>query len=216
MKKKLFEVIPITKSPYSFKSGGRYITIEYDPNTTIAEFYNHKRELDFIVGLWDDNYQYGIRPFVDQFGNEYFWYNQKVGQQSNIVIFKDQGYLQTIEYSGLIYIWNIEGLPTKFISYPEDGSNAEIYGMEVTSTKDILKNTFSVSPNPANDVLTISGDVEYENYTIYDRTGKLVKKGFIEGNEITIDVSHLNLGLYFIRMNKKDQSYEVKKFIKVK
>jgi len=212
--RKLFELIPFTNSPDRLISRGKYIAVEYDPNTTIADFYNYKRELEFSVELLDVFYQAGPWPFEDHLGNDYFLYYQLLGQTPNMVIHNKEGYLQTIENTDFIDARNIEGLPTKLVVFPIEDTHREIYGMEITSTKDLSKNTAYLSPNPVNDILNIYGDNDYENFTIYDGTGKFIKQGLIDDKVFTVDVSKLRTGIYFIKLNKKDNGYEVKRFIK--
>lgn len=212
--KELFEVIPYTNSPYLIKSGGKYIAIEYKPNSSTVEFYNFNRELEFSVDLNDPFYSSGPWAFEDHLGNQYFSYTQFLNGTYLRAIYKGQEYLQTFYESNFIIASNIEGLTTKIFSYRMQNNSVEVYGMEVTNTKEILKDTYSISPNPVNEAFTISGDVKNNFFTIYDFTGKMVQDGFIDENEFKVDVSHLGLGMYFIRMAKKDKGYEIKKFVK--
>ncbi|HEX8561345.1 MAG TPA: T9SS type A sorting domain-containing protein [Flavobacterium sp.] len=62
------------------------------------------------------------------------------------------------------------------------------------------KNTVQLYPNPANEVLNIGGDYNAASYQIYDSTGKLISNGVINA-ESTIDVSQLQTGMYFIKLD---------------
>ena len=75
----------------------------------------------------------------------------------------------------------------------------------------IAENTFRIFPNPAKDQLTISNVEAYSNIQILDITGKLVKQYATEQfNSITINVSDLQNGVYFVKL----QSNEINKTIK--
>jgi len=59
-----------------------------------------------------------------------------------------------------------------------------------------IDNTFSMFPQPTNNYITISSLIEIKSYKIYDTEGSLLanKK---ENNNLEINVSYLNSGLYF-------------------
>jgi len=55
-----------------------------------------------------------------------------------------------------------------------------------------------VSPNPANDFITLESKKPYTDFEIYDFTGKKVLNGIASGNKTSINVSSLSKGSYFI------------------
>lgn len=58
------------------------------------------------------------------------------------------------------------------------------------------KTTNYVYPNPAKDFVNVCGIIG--DYSIFDISGRLVKKGKIENDVITIDISSYQEGIYFI------------------
>jgi hypothetical protein len=88
------------------------------------------------------------------------------------------------------------------------------FDQAVLNNKDFNSNSFTIYPNPANDVLNIqlnnemTGDIDYE---IYDIAGKKVMNNQILNN--SIDVSKLQGGMYFLRLVQNNQ-FITKKFIK--
>ncbi|MFM9945013.1 MAG: PKD domain-containing protein [Bacteroidia bacterium] len=70
----------------------------------------------------------------------------------------------------------------------------------------------SVSPNPANDQIFIKGLTKGE-ILIYDVLGKEVLKTEME-NDLSIDISSLNKGTYFIRCSDGNSSYNGR-FVKI-
>ena len=72
-----------------------------------------------------------------------------------------------------------------------------------------------IFPNPANDRLYIEAEVEIEEVSIYTITGVIVgQQTTLNGQQSSsIDLSNLNNGIYFIKINTK-QGNIVKQFIK--
>ena len=67
----------------------------------------------------------------------------------------------------------------------------------------------SLYPNPVKDVLFIVG-LEFTSIEIYDTKSVLVYRGYNE----KINISELNKGLYLVKINLKDHTYNIKKIIK--
>ena len=60
---------------------------------------------------------------------------------------------------------------------------------------------FSIYPNPVHDILHISVDRMLNTVKVFDVTGTLVKEKAVKGlNSTTLDVSHLNAGIYLIEI----------------
>ncbi|TPV35919.1 T9SS type A sorting domain-containing protein [Paucihalobacter ruber] len=81
------------------------------------------------------------------------------------------------------------------------------------STSDILKRSIEIYPNPTSGDLTISGVNVLSNATIslYDLNGRIIKKqSNIFENSITIDLSHLQPGMYIISIANDNFTYSEK------
>jgi subtilase family serine protease len=72
-------------------------------------------------------------------------------------------------------------------------------------------NELTLFPNPVVESLGISSTNDFETYTIYHTTGKMVATGKIENN--TISVEHLTSGVYHLKLHGSNKSV-VKEFIK--
>ncbi len=73
---------------------------------------------------------------------------------------------------------------------------------------------FSVYPNPAKNLIFISSDETIKSISIIDLTGKIIFEKNIEGNKnlISINILHLDKGMYFLFINqKKFQTYPLLK-----
>lgn len=80
------------------------------------------------------------------------------------------------------------------------------------SIDDVVKNTFSIYPNPASTTITIKGDnFENEEIEVYNMLGqKVIGKNLIT-NESTIDISNLANGVYIVYFMNSKASH---KFVK--
>src|SRR5690606_27300962 len=85
------------------------------------------------------------------------------------------------------------------------------YGNSTADISQVEKANLSIFPNPTNGIITIQTDEQIENLTIYNVSGIKVEQ--INNPSNTIDVQHLNAGMYIIqaRINGKVVST---KFIK--
>ena len=73
-------------------------------------------------------------------------------------------------------------------------------------------NDLSIFPNPTSSFLTIRSNKLISPISIYDKTGKLVLQNKVNSNEIILDISNLNSGLYFIKSNSQNSS-KIRRFI---
>lgn len=101
--------------------------------------------------------------------------------------------------------------PERLTTYPKTG---RVYQFK-NSTLGIDKHAqtgISLYPNPTNDVLNISLDIDDNNipYNIFDVLGKRVLSGTRQSIESPIMVNTLNKGVYFIKVG----NYKTVKFIK--
>jgi hypothetical protein len=86
----------------------------------------------------------------------------------------------------------------------EDGTTQNLYSVVFSldiqnGTPGSMSQGISLFPNPALNQLTITGLAKVNRLDIIDPTGKVVRRIEITGNEITIDISNLSNGIYFLR-----------------
>ena len=93
-------------------------------------------------------------------------------------------------------------------------SNAIAVSVPCREGDNIIENTFSLYPNPANNFITIETDFSTEK-TIYitDALGQIVKTITTSENNITIDLLGIASGIYFIKMEDGINSV-TQKFVK--
>ena len=75
-----------------------------------------------------------------------------------------------------------------------------------------LTSSINIYPNPVNDRLYIEAEVEIEEVVVYDVFGR--QQSTVNGQQtLSIDVSNLNSGIYFVKINTENGNI-VNKFIK--
>lgn len=75
-------------------------------------------------------------------------------------------------------------------------------------------NSFTIFPQPTNDYLAISSRKEIKSYEIYTIEGGLFVYREENNTNLKINVSHLNSGLYFLKLNFSDNTSTTNKIIK--
>ncbi len=63
-----------------------------------------------------------------------------------------------------------------------------------------------IYPNPAKDILYLQQDSYGEKlYSITSINGQLVQRGYLDGNELQIDISNLPGGMYFVTLRSNQR-----------
>ena len=88
--------------------------------------------------------------------------------------------------------------------------------IEVISVLAVSENEieFSIHPNPANDIITITfSDEELIEFILFDNTGRIIQKQQLSQLKNTIDLSAISKGIYVIKLNSKGGSTSTKKLV---
>jgi len=206
---------PISGFATTFQSG-KYSIAKYATISGLLEFFDSDFEISNLAEI-ESNLDLRLDYFFDDEGNEYLWYSPFSGSSNYSSIYKNNINLQRIENSSEIISSKLQNLPLKLLSIGPFGTEiTEVYSMLPTGTHDLDESIFSLSPNPVSNELRISSDQEFESYIIFDNTAKVVQRKSIFVNDFNIDVSQLNPGIYFLRLQSTDNQTEAKKFIKIK
>ncbi len=77
---------------------------------------------------------------------------------------------------------------------------------DCTGINTIENNNLSIYPNPAQDYIVIAGNAKQfiENIQIFDITGKSVKTVIASGAKQSVDISTLQNGVYFVKVNTSE------------
>lgn len=113
---------------------------------------------------------------------------------------------------------NVHGGDPSVIKTPA-GSYIMIYtgGQNSTAVTDLKGLSFSIYPNPAGDVIYVTGSEFPEDrslYFIYDDLGRLMQTGKVGRNTIAIDISNLRGAVYFITVKCPSGDFNIS-FVKM-
>ena len=95
--------------------------------------------------------------------------------------------------------------------------DSALYGDEKLSNKDIDNRKFAIYPNPAKNelILTLKNTTGNLKIKIFNIEGKLLStQNTVLENQISIDVSQLSSGIYFLNIEDENGNTAMKKFIK--
>ncbi|QZE14471.1 right-handed parallel beta-helix repeat-containing protein [Halosquirtibacter laminarini] len=94
---------------------------------------------------------------------------------------------------------------TVYVNLQKDFVLNEMLLIEGSTTMvDSNNRSFKIYPNPAKDVVTISGSNVIEQYQIFNTNGCLVKQKQTSKNKVRIDISELPSGTYVIQFKVKN------------
>ncbi|MEI7596258.1 MAG: T9SS type A sorting domain-containing protein [Bacteroidota bacterium] len=126
--------------------------------------------------------------------------------QGGVVSYLDYTYNYSISLPGTYYVglvFSCKSLNSLFaiLNIKTDVSEKE-------------SNELKVYPNPVSDYLHLSLNEKVVSFDIFTINGQYINTYSVEGALMSINVSNLSEGVYFIRFMNTDGSYIVKKFIK--
>lgn len=106
--------------------------------------------------------------------------------------------------------------------FPDNSCTSSVLDLQIVSlvnesTLSIPNNTikkFSVYPNPVSNYLNVSSDSLIVEVLVFDITGKQVFGQFDRVKELSIDLSNMKQGVYFLNIISDDKTKEVVKIIK--
>ena len=76
------------------------------------------------------------------------------------------------------------------------------------------QNELVIYPNPANDLLNINGIGE-GNYSIFNILGEVIYSNVVNHDKITIDISSLQSGKYFVQVERNGELSKMSSFVKL-
>lgn len=86
----------------------------------------------------------------------------------------------------------------------------------VTQSLQALSNNYTLLPNPANSLITITSrnQEQIQSISIYDTAGRLCTKIQLNQSNPSINISNLSNGFYFIHISPLGGSRQIARFIK--
>jgi hypothetical protein len=202
-------------SPLSYKidgtTGNRIAKIEFK-NCGSYEDFELTMSVNFQIWLYENTNIIELRYGENTITSAAIFYNEDSG--GLITVFELDNDTQEPLAGGLY----LEGPASNPIIGSEltaiDGTpeNTTVFRFTpiTLSNVDFNFNQFVMFPNPANDVLHIQTQETNINYNIQDLTGKIIQSGNLKSLQNKIDISGLQVGLYFVDLDK----HTTQKFIK--
>ncbi|MBD0831550.1 glycosyl hydrolase [Aestuariibaculum sediminum] len=189
------------------------------------------RDLESTMAFGEDFYndceQPVITPYVQVNNGEWTTNTDLTVNPGDQVRFGPQPFGGTWSWSGC----GISGSSREQVIYPTDpctvtATNTSICGAKSTVvykinggtlSTDQVENNIGIYPNPANNFINIvlKGNYDDTNVILFDLTGKIVLKTNLIKDENKIDLSHLSSGMYVVKIKNQNQSFSVKKIIKL-
>lgn len=119
--------------------------------------------------------------------------------------------------SGNEYLYNDQIFTTASTVYyklQQIDLDGTIKNYQVISVKNLKFGQVDISPNPADNIITIKGN-GMKQIVLYNSLGNMVKNYTVSDNQITmvINITNLTPGLYFSKIMMKDNSFNVQKLI---
>ncbi len=199
----------ITKAYAIPKNSGTYSVSSLSTTLTSGGLitgatYNPSTEKIYLIG-----YNSTLQPFVwrsENFtGNDVFSGSNTKTSLTSLGLKQAEG----ITHIGANrYLITSESINTSLFS--DDGKLMSFSTNDnVLSTEKQKNNAVSIYPNPVKDILFMEF-LEFTSVEIYDSKSSLVYRGF----DKKINISRLNKGIYLVKINLKDHTYNIKKIIK--
>ena len=97
---------------------------------------------------------------------------------------------------------------------PNNGIDEDCDGMDATSgVSDYLASLIKIYPNPADDVLIIDSDLNFDKYEIRNLLGQKITEGYC--NSKTINISSIQKGKFFLYLQNGNDKIIQKSFLKI-
>jgi hypothetical protein len=184
--------------------GGFY---RYSPQDTI---YGGTKEITDTVDLSSEYIVEHFHPYNSNNITEFEWFDITDGEEKEIEQPTNENgvFSFTEEHAGKI-------LRCKMRNEQFPGLNLNsftlVYEVEIEDTDNIEETPeiyFTVSPNPAQDKLTIHHSKEIGNIGLYDLSGRLLKsRDALQCVFTVLDISDLDIGVYFITVDGKSVKF---------
>ena len=114
----------------------------------------------------------------------------------------DNSIAEMAEYKGELYIGGgfreIDGQPCRYFARYIGDHSTDTCSTPISAAPEPSKNGFSLSPNPASDMLDLQAPSPIESVWIYDATGREVLRRGVSGSRASVSVGELPEGLYFV------------------
>ncbi len=136
--------------------------------------------------------------------------------ESDFIDLHNSVYFYTHDVSKNPFSYTIETVDDYYqLTITNGEGDYAIYNSVLLTTPSFNQNSFTLYPNPAEEILFINNNFQQEvNATIYNLKGKLVQSLQIKVGQTQIEVKQLKTGLYFMVFENETGQQVSKKFVK--
>jgi hypothetical protein len=92
------------------------------------------------------------------------------------------------------------GEPNREVTVTEDMTVEDVFGEQPTAVDEFTVENLIIFPNPAQNELNITAETTISEVMIYDITGQRVYINSVENNNLRIDLSDFNNGMYLLHV----------------
>ena len=199
-------------SDFSSKNHPPVIGISYDG---IALFGKYEESYPSMIGYNESLDEFGGHDHDDGFGYHYHAHKRTTTSKISPNIIFDQHNLLVGAWKG-----NINNIPGFLEVKANQLSNNQI-GLYAGASSSIVLDTaldlmdvemsqFAFFPNPVNNLLTIKAKASIESVIVYNMLGQAVLRSKPKTNYSTIDMSAIQIGIYFVQVSINNKLNTVK------
>ena len=187
--------------------------VTYVVDMTYADFFNPVTDDIYISGTVNDWTEPGTDAIykMEPFESDSMFYSITLPSNPGLIMYK---YFRVI--MGAPSWDNPEwgGDPNREVVVNAATTIYDVWGDILDGVVDIPNHdTFSLFPNPASNCLTIASAADVSKVEIYDVTGKMVMTVNAASENVTLNVSELNTGMYFVNVTNQ-KGVQTSKFVK--
>ena len=98
-------------------------------------------------------------------------------------------------------------------NFPIETNDANTIFQALNNTIPVKDLSISLYPNPASSLIKVRADNNIKSVELYDVQGRIIQVDKVDSNEVSIDVSKYNSGVYFVKVTTEFGS-QISKIIK--
>ncbi|MBK9283591.1 MAG: T9SS type A sorting domain-containing protein [Sphingobacteriaceae bacterium] len=147
-------------------------------------------------------------PLILPPGEYYIGFKQKISTGIGV------GFDRNLNHSNYLFFdsgsgWTQSTIPGSIMIHPVFGRVIPP-PVGLSENKNVI-NLFRVFPNPSHDIIYITqNNKTLIQYELFDITGKLILKNSFFGNQVAVNVSQIESGVYFLQINDEQNSQHQK------
>ncbi len=118
------------------------------------------------------------------------WYKENLTTANNRIFYTSLGHANSNYTSDTLF--------QKHIRQATEWCIGRINSLQYSSNEE---QSFKISPNPSNGFIKLASSIKDYELKVYSLDGKVIESYFIHESEKTMDLSHLNSGVYLLKFN---------------